>query len=156
MEQFGEERETGKNTEKGKTKSGFQKRIWKYESEALDKNSRGILRNCSYKRRGRLQAWWLSWNGYYCRMISNRERIQTFNYSRRGCRSLKRILDEKARHFCVYIITCNNMIIIFLIDYKFHPPYRLIRLKNLCVLIYPRLHWKSCHYLYKFFNSVDP
>ena len=156
MEQFGEEREIGKTRKKEKqslaSKNGYEsmnRRPWM-------KNSRGILRNCSYKRRGRLQAWWLSWNGYYCRMISNRERIQTFNYSRRGCRSLKRILDEKARHFCVYIITCNNMIIIFLIDYKFHPPYRLIRLKNLCVLIYPRLHWKSCHYLYKFFNSVDP
>ena len=32
---------------------------------------------------------------------------------------MKRILDEKARHFCVYIITSNRMIIIFLIDYKF-------------------------------------
>ena len=51
--------------------------------------------------------------------IPNRERIQTLNYSRRGCKSLKRILDEKARHFCVYIITSNRMIIIFLIDYKF-------------------------------------
>ena len=60
--------------------------------------------------------------------IPNRERIQTLNYSRRGYKSLKRILDEKARHFCVYIITSNRMIIIFLIDYKFHPPYRLIRL----------------------------
>ena len=39
---------------------------------------------------------------------------------------MKRILDEKARHFCVYIITSNRMIIIFLIDYKFHSPYRLI------------------------------
>ena len=71
--QYREDREIGKTPKKEKTQSGFQKRVWKYESEALDKNSRGILGNCSYERRGRLQAWWLSCNGYRCQPIPEKE-----------------------------------------------------------------------------------
>jgi len=75
--------------------------------------------------------------------------INFFKYFQK-CIGIPNILDLQPTYSSVHVIIlvwCN-----FGINKKLHSPYGLVQvcepLKNLLVLIYPKLHLKSCDYLY--------